>query len=160
MSGFAYLKSARYWGVYVLVVLILNVGSTFAYVLSDKYIAHWKDEIDPINTVIAGLASLVLFSLSFLLFKVIYGPLPKPEPALKEPMIQHFLAAFAISVLQLPMVVYLVKRLILAPYSLAHHGYPLMLLPMLTVGVGVILATYEQAAKLKSKGLEDFSPDR
>ena len=160
MSRFAYLKSKRFWGIYLLVVLILNVGSAFAYVLSDRYIAHWKDEADPINTVIAGLASMVLFLLCFPLFKVIYGPLPKPEPALKGPMSQHYLAVLAISGLQFPLAIYLVDRLILAPFSVVHHEHPSMMVLMLIVFLGVMLATYEQTAKLEGKDKGDFSPDR
>ena len=144
MNRFAYLKSTRFWGVFVLVVLILNIGSAIAYVLSDKYIAHWKDEIDPINAVVAGLAGLGLYFLCLLIVRHVYRATGSSELLPKKDSTLHALAMFFIVLIFLPPTFFLTKWFIMTPFSLAHHGYPFFLLPIFTMMLGNLLISLER----------------
>ena len=144
MSRFAYLKSKRFWGVLVLAVSILNIGSAIAYVLSDRYIARWKDEIDPINAVVAGLAGLGLYFLCLPMVRHFFRASGNSVSPPKKDSTLHALGVFFIVlILSLP-TFYLTRQFIMAPFSLAHHGYPFFLLPFLTMMLGFLLINLER----------------
>jgi hypothetical protein len=158
VSGdFRYLKSWRFWALFTGANLFLNFGSTFGYVLSDRYVARWHDKADPINSVIAVIFAILLCPICWLVFRRIYGARPNMEIVLEVKSIRHRLGIFALAVLQILPVAYIANHIIAGPFSIGHYSYPVPILWLVTI-LGFILAAYEQAPHSEGNAPQQRAP--
>jgi len=159
VSGdFVFLKSRRFWVLFTGANLFLNIGYAFAYVLSDRYVAYWHDNVDPINEIIAGFAGLLLVLPCWLLVRKIYGGKPETECD-QEWSPNKFLVLSVISMLQFLPVAYLTGRIILMPLSVSHYESPSVLLWIL-VGFGTLLSGYERSSQRRGKSARPELPSQ
>ncbi len=145
MNNLGYLRSWRFWLVIVTSTLTLNIGSTAAYFLSDRYFTGSAGEFDPLNVVVAALAGLPIFFLCILAIVTVYRRAGKSEFMPEKQQIIYAMSLAAVTFfVQLPQS-YLLIRLILEPLFQIVPGYPFFAVPGLVFILCMLVASFERA---------------